>query len=268
MRQSNDNFPASTAADQAIRDNLVQLRQQISSWSLAYGRDPDTVKLLAVSKTKPLQDIEVALAAGQHDLGENYLQEALEKIQMLATTSAQHPVSHPVWHPVWHYIGAIQSNKTRPIAEHFDWVHTVASSKVAARLSSQRPAGLAPLKILIQVNIDAQDSKAGVSVEGLLPLLEAILPLPNITLRGLMAIPKTAHDLDTQRRPFNHLRELLLQARQTYGADLAEFDQLSMGMSGDMEAAIAEGSTWLRIGTAIFGARPAPSRPAQSRPAE
>ena len=263
MRQINNDFPASTAADQAIRDNLVQLRQQVSTWSLAYGRDPDTVKLLAVSKTKPLQDIEVALAAGQRDLGENYLQEALEKIQMLATTSAQHPVSHPVWHPVWHYIGAIQSNKTRPIAEHFDWVHTVASSKVAARLSSQRPAGLAPLQVLIQVNIDAQDSKAGVSVEGLLPLLEAILPLPNITLRGLMAIPKTAHDLDTQRRPFNHLRELLLHARQTYGADLAEFDQLSMGMSGDMEAAIAEGSTWLRIGTAIFGARPAPSRPAE-----
>ena len=259
MRQINNDFPASTAADQAIRDNLVQLRQQVSTWSLAYGRDPGTVKLLAVSKTKPLQDIEVALAAGQRDLGENYLQEALEKIQMLATTSAQHPVSHPVWHPVWHYIGAIQSNKTRPIAEHFDWVHTVASSKVAARLSSQRPAGLAPLQVLIQVNIDAQDSKAGVSVEGLLPLLEAILPLPNITLRGLMAIPKTAHDLDTQRRPFNHLRELLLHARQTYGADLAEFDQLSMGMSGDMEAAIAEGSTWLRIGTAIFGARPAQS---------
>jgi pyridoxal phosphate enzyme (YggS family) len=251
MTQSTDNYSA-TAAEQAISDNLYGVHQQISACSLAYGRDPDTVKLLAVSKTKPLHDIEVALAAGQADLGENYLQEALEKIQSLAASKDQ----HPDWNPVWHYIGAIQSNKTRPIAEHFDWVHTVASSKVASRLSSQRPANLAPLNVLIQVNIDAEDSKAGVSAEALLPLIEAIMPLPNLVLRGLMAIPSTAQDLDTQRRPFKQLRELLLQARQTYGEDLAAFDQLSMGMSGDMEAAIAEGSTWVRIGTSIFGARP------------
>ncbi len=233
---------------EAIAENLTQVRQQIVELSKHYNRDADTVSLLAVSKTRPITDLQVALAEGQRHFGENYLQEALDKILALGETDTDAPQ--------WHYIGAIQSNKTRPIAEHFDWVHTLSSSKIATRLANQRTAARMPLNVLLQVNIDAEDSKAGVLAADLMPLIDAILPLPNLALRGLMAIPKAAATLDAQRRPFRQLRELLNTAQQHYGADLPGFDQLSMGMSADIEAAIAEGSTWVRVGTAIFGERP------------
>ena len=233
---------------EAIAENLTRVRQQIVELSKHYNRDADTVSLLAVSKTRPITDLQVALAEGQRHFGENYLQEALDKILALGETDTDAPQ--------WHYIGAIQSNKTRPIAEHFDWVHTLSSSKIATRLANQRTAARMPLNVLLQVNIDAEDSKAGVLAADLMPLIDAILPLPNLALRGLMAIPKAAATLDAQRRPFRQLRELLNTAQQHYGADLPGFDQLSMGMSADIEAAIAEGSTWVRVGTAIFGERP------------
>ena len=233
--------------DEAIAANLTRVRQQIVELSKHYNRDADSVSLLAVSKTRPITDLQAALATGQRDFGENYLQEALDK--MLAFSETDTDALQ------WHYIGAIQSNKTRPIAEHFDWVHTLASSKIAARLAHQRTAARPPLNVLIQVNIDAEDSKAGVLAADLMSLIDTILPLPNLALRGLMAIPKAARTLDAQRRPFRQLRELLNTAQQHYGADLPGFDQLSMGMSADIEAAIAEGSTWVRVGTAIFGER-------------
>jgi PLP dependent protein len=233
---------------EAIAENLTRVRQQIVELSKHYNRGADTVSLLAVSKTRPITDLQVALAEGQRHFGENYLQEALDKILALGETDTDAPQ--------WHYIGAIQSNKTRPIAEHFDWVHTLSSSKIATRLANQRTAARMPLNVLLQVNIDAEDSKAGVLAADLMPLIDAILPLPNLALRGLMAIPKAAATLDAQRRPFRQLRELLNTAQQHYGADLPGFDQLSMGMSADIEAAIAEGSTWVRVGTAIFGERP------------
>lgn len=233
---------------EAIAENLTRVRQQIVELSKHYNRGADTVSLLAVSKTRPITDLHVALAEGQRHFGENYLQEALDKILALGETDTDAPQ--------WHYIGAIQSNKTRPIAEHFDWVHTLSSSKIATRLANQRTAARMPLNVLLQVNIDAEDSKAGVLAADLMPLIDAILPLPNLALRGLMAIPKAAATLDAQRRPFRQLRELLNTAQQHYGADLPGFDQLSMGMSADIEAAIAEGSTWVRVGTAIFGERP------------
>tara|TARA_B110000967_G_scaffold200535_1_gene236481 strand:- start:488 stop:1306 length:819 start_codon:yes stop_codon:yes gene_type:complete len=232
---------------QAVAEKLTRVRQQIIELSKHYDRGADTVSLLAVSKTRPITDLQAALAIGQRDFGENYLQEALDKILALGETDTDAPQ--------WHYIGAIQSNKTRPIAEHFDWVHTLSSSKIATRLANQRTAARPPLNVLIQVNIDAEDSKAGVLATDLMPLIDAILPLPNLALRGLMAIPRAATTLDAQRRPFRQLHELLNVAQQHYGADLSGFDQLSMGMSADMEAAIAEGSTWVRVGTAIFGER-------------
>ncbi len=232
---------------QFVAENLARVRHRITVLSDQYRRDPDSVRLLAVSKTRPIEDIRAAINNQQLDFGENYLQEALDKIQALAETQLAAPQ--------WHYIGAIQSNKTRSIATHFDWVHTLASRKVAERLSQQRSAELAPLQLLIQVNIDAEESKAGIMAKDLMALIDGILPLPNLALRGLMAIPRATTTLADQRRPFCQLRELLQLAQQHYGRDLPEFNQLSMGMSADMEAAIAEGSTWVRIGTAIFGER-------------
>lgn len=206
-----------------------------------FGRNPDEVQLLAVSKTKPAEMISAALESGQHDFGENYLQEALEKIESISSPDVN-----------WHYIGAIQSNKTRAIVENFAWIHTVASLKVARRLNEQ--AATRP-NILIQVNISGEASKAGVSPGDLPSLIESILPFEKIRLRGLMTIPAHSEDFDEQRVPFRYLRELLDTMNTRFGNDLQAFDQLSMGMTADLEAAIAEGATWLRIGTAIFGQR-------------
>lgn len=224
-----------------LKSRLDAVRRQIAQACAQFDRDPKSVNLLAVSKTKPTADIASAIKAGQRDFGENYLQEALEKIEIITPR------------PVWHFIGAIQSNKTRPIAEHFDWVHTLASAKHARRLNDARPPGLPPLKVLIQVNISNEESKAGVSAADARALAVAVSGFDRLQLRGLMAIPKIEDDFEAQRVHFRHLAELGQDIRHALDAD-AMVD-LSMGMSGDMEAAIAEGATWLRVGTAIFGPR-------------
>jgi len=196
--------------------------------------------LMAVSKKQPADAVRRAADEGLRDFGENYLQEALEKIQALSDL-----------HLRWHFIGPIQSNKTRAIAEHFEWVHSVDREKIARRLSEQRPPGLPPLQLCLQVNISGEDSKSGVSPEDTLALADAIASMPRLQLRGLMAIPEASEDPECQRRAFARLRETLLSLQGKY----PELDTLSMGMSGDLEAAIAEGSTIVRIGTDIFGPR-------------
>jgi pyridoxal phosphate enzyme (YggS family) len=184
--------------------------------------------------------VEQAIAAGQLDFGENYLQDALTKVRSLPDAR-------------WHFIGAIQSNKTREIAAHFDWVHTVSSVKVARRLDAQRPDEAQPLNVLLQVNINNEEGKAGVVEEHLLELVESLIPLKRILLRGLMAIPAKSDNYNVQRTNFAHLARLQKQVQQNCA--LPHFDELSMGMSADLEAAIAEGATWVRIGTDIFGER-------------
>ncbi|MDT8404612.1 YggS family pyridoxal phosphate-dependent enzyme [Sulfuriflexus sp.] len=223
-----------------ITSRLEAVKQRIEKAASACGRDPATVRLLAVSKTRPAADIRAAQAAGQRAFGENYLQDALPKIVELAGAGLE-----------WHFIGAIQSNKTRDIAEHFDWVHTVDREKIARRLDGQRPAGMAPLNICLQVNISGEASKAGVSPAKVLPLARAVAGLPRLRLRGLMAIPAATADVEAQRAAFRALREI----HEQLVAEGFDLDTLSMGMSDDLEAAIAEGSTLVRIGTAIFGAR-------------
>jgi pyridoxal phosphate enzyme (YggS family) len=223
-----------------IAKNLLQVQRQISDAAIAHHRDPAHIHLLAVSKTKPVTDIRAAYAQGQRRFGENYLQEALEKIDALQDLQIE-----------WHYIGRIQSNKTRPIAEHFAWVQGIDSIKQARRLSEQRPPGMAPLNVCLQVNVSGEYSKAGVAPSALQPLAAAIRPLAGLRLRGLMTLPATADSLAAQRRPFRQLAELQA-GLQAAGFDL---DTLSMGMSNDLQAAIAEGATLVRIGTAIFGAR-------------
>ncbi|MBP1207123.1 pyridoxal phosphate enzyme (YggS family) [Duganella sp. 1411] len=198
--------------------------------------------MLAVSKTFGPQAVLEAVAAGQRAFGENYLQEALDKIAALRDQPA--PLE-------WHFIGPIQSNKTRPIAEHFDWVHTVEREKVAQRLSEQRPAGMAPLQICLQVNISGEASKSGVAPDEVAALAHKVAALPNLTLRGLMAIPEPAVEFDQQRAAFARLRLLYEQLR----ADGLALDTLSMGMSADLRAAIFEGATIVRVGSAIFGSR-------------
>ena len=225
-----------------IIENLNRVRERIVTCCRACGRDPDEVTLLAVSKTRPAEDLRAAYEAGQRHFGENYLQEALEKREALKELPLQ-----------WHFIGPLQSNKTRAVAEHFDWVHSVERLKIAQRLAAQRPPGLAPLNICLQVNIDNEPSKSGVAPGDVPELAEAVSVLPNIRLRGLMAIPAPREGAAAQREPFEQMAELLRQLR----AQLPEqpLDTLSMGMSGDMEAAIESGATVVRIGTDIFGRR-------------
>ena len=206
------------------------------------------MNLLAVSKTCPGVSVREAHAAGQRDFGENYVQEALAKIDELADLRADLR---------WHLIGPLQSNKAREVAARFDWVHAVDRLKLAQRLSDLRPAGLAPLQVCLQVNISGEDSKSGVAPAEALALARAVAALPRLKLRGLMAIPEPAGDLASQRAPHRALRELF-EAMNAEGLGL---DTLSIGMSADLEAAIAEGATWVRIGTAIFGSRPAKAAP-------
>jgi pyridoxal phosphate enzyme (YggS family) len=217
----------------AIDDNLQAVRQRMKSAAAAAGRDPRDVTLLAVSKTHPAALVEQALAAGQRAFGENYVQEALEKIDAIRGVE-------------WHLIGPLQSNKTRLVAERFDWVHTIESEKVARRLSEQRPGSLAPLNVLIQVNVSGEASKSGIAAERVLPLAEAIGKLPGLRLRGLMAVPEPGAPIARYRE----LKDLYEKLKGRF-----KFDTLSVGMSDDMETAIAEGSTMVRIGTAIFGQR-------------
>ena len=220
-----------------IADNIGLVSQRIRAAADAVQRDANSIHLLAVSKTKPAQAVREAYAAGMCDFGENYLQEALGKQAELTDL----PLS-------WHFIGPIQSNKTRAIAEHFAWVHSVDRLKIAQRLSEQRPADLPPLNICIQVNVSGEASKSGCTPADLPALAEAIQALPRLKLRGLMAIPEPTDDRAQQDAAFAAVRDL--QASLDLG-----LDTLSMGMSHDLESAIAQGATWVRIGTALFGAR-------------
>jgi len=223
-----------------IPDNIAKLRRRLRQAAEQCGRDPAAITLLAVSKTRPAQDIAAALAAGADHIGENYLQEALQKQQALQGL----PLT-------WHFIGPIQSNKTRAIAEHFDWVHSVDRLKIAQRLSEQRPSQLAPLNVCLQVNISGEASKSGVLPAQLPALAEAVAQLPRLRLRGLMAIPEPNDDPAQQRAAFAAVATL----QASLLSQLPELDTLSMGMSADLEAAIAEGATMVRVGTDIFGAR-------------
>ncbi len=225
---------------QNIEKNLLQVRRQIDQAAITFGREPSTISLLAVSKRKPVEDIRAAFACGQRDFGENYLQEAQDKIASLTDLDI-----------CWHFIGAIQSNKTRPLAKNFDWVHCVDRFKIAKRLSEQRPESRPALNLCIQVNIDAEASKSGISLKEVPELARKIATLPNIRLRGLMAIPEPCDDIKSQRKPFALLADMLNQINR----EGLECDTLSMGMSHDIPAAIAEGATLVRIGTAIFGER-------------
>ncbi len=227
-----------------IPQNLQAVHARIAAAAQAAGRDPSRIGLLAVSKTfGPDAVIEAALA-GQRAFGENYLQEALDK---MATIRAAQPDASLEWH----FIGPIQSNKTRPIAEHFDWVHSVEREKIAQRLSEQRPTHLPPLNVCLQINISGEASKSGATLAQAAALAQAVAAMPRLKLRGLMAIPEPAGGFEQQRKPFRQLRALFEQL-QAQGLDL---DTLSMGMSADMDAAIAEGATIVRVGTAIFGKR-------------
>ena len=220
-----------------IADNISTLGERINAAARAAQRDPVSVGLLAVSKTKPASAVREAYAAGLRDFGENYLQEALGKQLELSDLPL-----------CWHFIGPIQSNKTRAIAENFAWVHSVDRLKIAQRLSEQRPEGLAPLNICIQVNVSGEASKSGCTPDDLPALAAAINGLPNLKLRGLMAIPEPTDDSAAQSAAFATVR--MLQEHLNL-----PLDTLSMGMSHDLEAAIAQGATWVRIGTALFGAR-------------
>ena len=224
-----------------IAENIANVRTRILRAMRAAGRDEQNMTLMAVSKTRPAADIREAHAAHIQHIGENYLQEALTKMTELEDLPL-----------IWHFIGPIQSNKTRAIAEHFDWVHSVDRLKIAQRLSAQRPAALAPLNICLQVNISGEDSKSGVALAELPALAHAVAALPGLRLRGLMAIPAPAATSAQRRVPLRALRESMA------ALDLP-LDTLSMGMSDDLDEAIAEGSTLVRIGTALFGTRNQPT---------
>jgi PLP dependent protein len=230
--------------------NLMQVRQRIELAALAAKREPEEIELLAVSKTFPASAIEEAMHAGQTAFGENYVQEAVEKITLLAKLRP--------W-LVWHYIGPIQSNKTRELAEHFDWVHSVDRLKIAERLSAQRGEfpSLAELQLCVQVNVSDEESKGGVPLSEAKALCDEISKMPNVVLRGLMAIPAPNADAIEQRKAFAQVRDCFGQIQTSRYTDprYQFFDTLSMGMSDDLEAAIAEGSTIVRVGTAIFGKR-------------
>ncbi len=224
----------------SLAERLNSVRQRISNAARIYDCDASKIRLLAVSKTRNAQEIREAAMLGQRVFGESYLQEALEKIRQLKDLDLE-----------WHFIGRLQSNKTKPIAEHFAWVHSLASLKHAQRLSDQRPQGLPPLMACIQVNTSEEISKEGHSPGELPGLMGHYANLPNIQIRGLMSIPAPAATLETQRLPFKRLREL----RDDLRTENMTLDTLSMGMSDDLEAAIAEGANLVRIGTAIFGPR-------------
>lgn len=226
-----------------IASNIKSIIARISSAAEASGRNADGITLLAVSKTQPSSSIRQAVEAGLTSFGENYLQEALEKMDELTDLNLD-----------WHFIGPIQSNKTRAIASNFNWVHSVDREKIGRRLSDQRPARMKPLNICLQVNLDDENTKSGAAPDNVPELAQSLCRLPNLRLRGLMAIPKATDSYEEQRSGFFRLRQLLDNLRHLDPA-LETLDTLSMGMSGDMEAAIAEGATIVRVGTAIFGAR-------------
>ena len=223
-----------------VATNLKRVRSDISNMAIKHARDPATVKLLAVSKTKPIAMIKAAVQAEQRFFGENYPSEGLEKIAALSDTRCE-----------WHFIGSIQSRKAAGIAAHFDWVHSVDRVKIATKLAQNRPSDLPPLQICLQVNIDNEASKSGVLPHQLETLAAQCADFPQLCIRGLMAIPAPKTEFEQQRQVFAKVREL----QQTLARQYSSIDTLSMGMSQDLEAAIAEGATIVRIGTAIFGSR-------------
>jgi pyridoxal phosphate enzyme (YggS family) len=232
---------------------LQAVHTSIQAAAAAVSRQPDSVELLAVSKTFGPEMVLEAIAAGQRAFGENYLQEALAKMAAVELALQAAPGAGAEVLLEWHFIGPIQSNKTRAIAEHFDWVHTVDREKIAQRLSQQRPPQLAPLNICLQVNISGEASKSGMAPSEVLDAARAIAELPGLRLRGLMAIPEPTEDQQKQHAAFRQTRELLTQLQATL--PLLQLDTLSMGMSADMVAAIEEGATIVRVGSAIFGQR-------------
>ena len=223
-----------------ISANLQAVITRIETAARQFGRNPDGISLLAVSKTWAASDVREAALAGQQSFGENYVQEGIDKARSLESLGLE-----------WHFIGPLQSNKTRPVAETFDWVHAVDRLKIAERLSEQRPENLPALQVCIQVNVSGEQTKSGVSLDEAAALAHRVAALPRIRLRGLMAIPEPVEDFDAQRIAFRRLREAFEQLNKE-GLSL---DTLSMGMSHDLEAAIAEGATMVRVGTAIFGER-------------
>ena len=233
-----------------ITSNLLLVKQRVELAALAAKRDPKNIQLLAVSKTFPAQDIEDAMHAGQTAFGENYVQEAIEKIHQLAKLRSSLE---------WHFIGPLQSNKTREVAQNFDWVHSVDRLKIAERLSAQRGEypSLGDLQVCVQVNVSEEESKSGVSLDQADALCNAIAKLPHVHLRGLMAIPEPTPEREIQEQAFAKVRECFtaIKLKHIYDDGYEFFDTLSMGMSDDMETAIAQGSTMVRVGTAIFGKR-------------
>ena len=223
-----------------VTENLALIKDLLAKAAIEAGREPESVRLLAVSKRQPLEKVLEAAAAGQRDFGENQVQEALPKIEQSASLGL-----------TWHFIGRLQSNKTLKVAEHFDWVHSIERLKIAERLSEQRPADKPPLNVCLQVNIDDEQSKSGLSPVDVQELAVAVSKLPNLRLRGLMCLPAIRSEFDEQRKPFRILRELA----EYVSSDDIQLDTLSMGMSNDYAAAIAEGATIVRIGSAIFGQR-------------
>ena len=224
----------------AIASNLQDVQARMARAAAACGRNENDINLLAVSKTWPAACVREAAAAGQRAFGENYVQEGVDKVGELADLGLE-----------WHFIGPLQSNKSRLVAEHFDWVHSVDRLKIAERLSAQRPADKPPLQVCVQVNVSGEASKSGCQPEEALSLCQAVAALPQLRLRGLMAIPEPTEDVAEQRRAFKQLKDL---AARISAAGLP-LDTLSMGMSHDLESAIAEGATLVRVGTAIFGER-------------
>ncbi|MBV7316620.1 YggS family pyridoxal phosphate-dependent enzyme [Shewanella sp. NIFS-20-20] len=225
-----------------IADRLAIAQQRIINAAQLTGRNSSEIRLLAVSKTKPIADIITAYEAGQRQFGENYVQEGVDKITTLST---QYPEIE------WHFIGPLQSNKSRLVASHFDWMHTLSREKIAQRLNDYRPSEMAPLNVCIQVNISAEETKSGIDIHDILPLANAIHKMPRLRLRGLMAIGSTSADVALQQHEFSTLNQAFAELKSSY----PHLDTLSMGMSGDLDAAIANGSTLVRIGSAIFGER-------------
>lgn len=223
-----------------ISANLQAVRARIEAAARKYGRNPDDISLLAVSKTWPADDVRQAVAAGQREFGENYVQEGVDKVTELAAAGL-----------IWHFIGPLQSNKTRRVAETFDWVHSIDRLKIAERLSEQRPENLPPLQVCLQINISGEETKSGLGLSELPELAAQVSRLPRLKLRGLMAIPAPLADFEAQRQSFRQVRQMYEQLQQEGFA----LDTLSMGMTHDLEAAIAEGATMVRVGTAIFGER-------------
>jgi pyridoxal phosphate enzyme (YggS family) len=233
---------------ESIPRKLQQVRHRIAQSCASAQRDVQSVTLLAVSKTFGATEVQAALEAGQRCFGENYVQEAVAKMDALAGLGIE-----------WHLVGPLQSNKTRVVAERFDWVHSVDRLKIAERLSAQRPADSPPLNVCLEVNIDEAPSKSGLAPADVAPVAKAVAALPRLRLRGLMAIPEPVDGFEAQRRPHRRLRDLMEVLNREGREGGFALDTLSMGMSADMEAAIAEGATIVRVGTAIFGSRPAPA---------